>query len=310
MGKEATTVEFGTITLPISARTTPFKPELIPYAENQDVLANIAYAVFENMPVLLIGETGVGKTSAIRHIAAKTNHGLRRVNVNGSMTAEDFVGQLLVNAKGTYWKDGVLTEAMRNGYWLVIDEINAASAEILFVLHSLLDDDRYIVLTEHPEREIVRPHEDFRIFATMNPPERYAGTKEMNKALLSRFPVTLTVEIPPEEVEYGILSHAARDLDSKKLIQLQEFTNEVRAAYQKEEMDVFMSPRDTAHIVRVFKHTKSMEDAIRMTLVPRGTRAEQKVIIDMARLRFGDARGVTRPTSRKKVEEKEAKATF
>lgn len=295
-----TEIAFGTITLPISTRTTQFVPDLIPYAENRETLNNIAYAVGENMPCLLIGETGVGKTSAIRHIAAKTNHGLRRVNVNGSMTAEDFVGQLLVNASGTYWKDGVLTECMRNGYWLVIDEINAASAEILFVLHSLLDDDHYIVLTEHPDREIVRPHADFRIFATMNPPERYAGTKEMNKALLSRFPVTLTVEVPPEEVEYGILSHAASELDVKKLTQLRQFTEEIRAAYQKEEMDVFMSPRDTAHIVRVFKHTKSLEDAVRMTLVPRGTKAEQKSIVDMARLRFGDSKIVEKPKARTK----------
>lgn len=278
-------VTFGSISLPIQQQTSPFIPQLLPYKEHGKVLETVAFAIQENMPVLLIGETGVGKTAAVRYIAAKTNNSLRRVNINGSMTAEDFVGQLLVNEKGTYWKDGVLIEAMRKGYWIVIDEINAASAEILFVLHSLLDDDRYVVLTDHPNREIVQAHPNFRVFATMNPPERYAGTKELNKALMSRFALTLTVPIPPPSIEYGVLSGAEDVLgdDSKKL---RSFVDELRAAYNKEELEVFVSPRDVASIVKVYIFTASLIEAVRMTIAPRGTEAERKTILEMAKLHF------------------------
>lgn len=294
MSKPTTEVKFGTIKLPSQAEATPYIPELMPYKEHGKVLETIAFAVQENMPVLLIGETGVGKTAAIRHIAGRTKQSLRRVNINGSMTAEDFVGQMLVNEKGTYWKDGVLTECMRNGYWIVLDEINAASAEILFVLHSLLDDDKYIVLTDHPEREIVKAHPNFRIFATMNPPERYAGTKELNKALLSRFGITIQVPIPPPAIEFGILSGAkvALGADEPKL---HSFVNELRAAYNKEELDVFVSPRDTAHIVRVFMYTASLIEAVKLTIAARGTNSERKAILEMARLHFG-ATPATVPT--------------
>lgn len=281
-------IKVGKTVLTVRKDVTPFVPELMTYKENRNLLANLAHAVDQNIPTLLIGETGVGKTSAVRYLAAKTNNSLRRVNANGSMTAEDFVGQLLVNEKGTYWKDGILVEAMRNGYWLVIDEINACSAEILFVLHSLLDDDRYIVLTDSPEREIVHPHPDFRIFATMNPPEKYAGTKEMNKALMSRFPITLEVQIPIESVEYGALSRADKHLSPEDLSSLKLFVGDLRASYAKDEIDVFISPRDVQTIVKLYQYTKSLTKAVEMSLTARGTKAEAKAIRDMSRLRFAE----------------------
>lgn len=281
------TVNIGGVRLDVHAEGGDFVPEVMPYKENAGLLKTIAHAVKENMPVLLIGETGVGKTSAVRFVAAKTGNNLRRVNVNGSMTAEDFVGQVLAKDGSTYWKDGVLTEAMRKGYWIVIDEINAASPEILFVLHSLMDDDRYIVLTDHPQREIVKAHPNFRIFATMNPPERYAGTQAMNRALLSRFPITLTVKIPPPSIEYGVLSGADKYLPGDTVAKLKAFVSELRKGYEKEELDVFVSPRDVAHMVRVYRFTESMTAAVEMTIQPRGTNAEQKAIADLARLHFG-----------------------
>lgn len=283
------TTKFGSIRLPVRTDATPFVPQLLPYKEHGKVLETLAYSIQENMPILLIGETGVGKTAGVRHIAHKTNNSLRRVNVNGSMTAEDFVGQILVNEKGTYWKDGVLTECMRKGYWIVIDEINSASAEILFVLHSLLDDDRYIVLTDHPDREIVRAHPDFRIFATMNPPERYTGTKELNKALLSRFGITLQVPIPPPSIEFGVLSGAKTLLGEEETIRLANFIQELRQAYNKEEMEVFISPRDTASITRLFLFTGSLLEAIKLSVAHRGTNAERKAILEMAKLHFTGA---------------------
>lgn len=279
-------VTFGRVTLDIQKDLTPFIPHLLEYKDHDKILETLAYAVVGDLPTLLIGDTGVGKTAAVRHLAARTRNSLRRVNVNGSMTAEDFVGQLLVNEKGTYWNDGVLVDAMRHGYWLVIDEINAASAEILFVLHSLLDDDRYIVLTGKPDREIVKAHPNFRVFATMNPPERYQGTKDLNKALMSRFGVTIEVPLPPASIELDVIAGESKYLTEKGKDQLKNFLSEIRSAYNKEELDVFVSPRDVRSIVSMLEFTGSMTTALERTVIPRGTKSEQKAIKDLARLHF------------------------
>lgn len=280
------TVKFGKVSLPVQKEVSPFIPHLLEYSDHDGILETIAYSVTADMPVLLIGETGVGKTAAVRHVAARTRNSLRRVNVNGSTTAEDFVGQLMVNEKGTYWSDGILTDALRNGYWLVIDEINAASAEVLFVLHSLLDDDRYIVLTGKPDKEVVRAHPNFRIFATMNPPERYAGTKDMNKAMLSRFAVTIEVSLPPSSVELDVIAGKSKFLTEKGKAQMKNFLEEVRGAYEKEELDLFVSPRDVRSIVTMLDFTGSMSTAIARTVLPRGTKSEQKAVKDLVRLHF------------------------
>ena len=127
-----------------------------------------------------------------------TNNGFRRVNLNGMTTVDEFVGKLMINEQGTYWVNGILVDAMQSGDWLLIDEINACLPEIAFCLHSLLDDDRMIVLSEYDGR-IVKPHPNFRLFASMNPHEdrRYGGTKPLNEALLDRFPVTVKMNYLP-----------------------------------------------------------------------------------------------------------------
>jgi len=201
---ESSEVLVGSVRLPVNpAEPGPFVPgEQFYVTPVQGYLEKLAYGVAENLPVLLIGETGVGKTLAVRYLAWKTNNGLRRVNLNGATTVDEFLGKLLINERGTYWVNGVLVEAMVAGDWILLDEINATLPEIAFCLHSLLDDDRMVVLMEYDGR-IVRPHPNFRLFASMNPSEegKYGGTKTLNEALLDRFPVVIRMDYLTEEQE-------------------------------------------------------------------------------------------------------------
>ena len=73
---------------------------------------------------------------------------------------------------------------MTNGYWLILDEINLAKSEILEALNRLLDDNRELYIPEI--NRLIKPHPDFRIFATQNP-LTYGGRKELSAAFRSRF---------------------------------------------------------------------------------------------------------------------------
>ena len=230
------------------------------FIDHGNIMKTLAIAVRDNLATLLIGESGTGKTSAIRCLANQTKNGLRRVNLNGGTTADELVGRLLINDKGTYWVDGILTEAMRNGEWIVLDEINAALPEVLFVLQSVMDDDGYLVLTEKDDKEIVKKHKDFRIFATCNPPE-YAGTKEMNKALLSRFAICINAEFPPAAKELEIVEHhlgnaiAASDM----AIKLVGLANETRESKENESADYAINTRDILNTLRLSQFMEPME---------------------------------------------------
>jgi MoxR-like ATPase len=293
-GKTANIIKYGKIEIPMNDGKSPFMPQKAGhFVDHGDIMKTLAIAVRDNLPVLMIGESGTGKTSAIRFLANQTGNGLRRVNLNGGTTADELVGRLLINEKGTYWVDGVLTEAMRNGEWIVLDEINAALPEVLFVLQSVLDDDGYLVLNEKDDKEIVHKHANFRMFATCNPPE-YEGTKPMNKALLSRFAICINTEFPPTTTELEIIENHLGNVIAKSdmAIKLVDFANETRKAKELGNADYAINTRDILNTLRLAEHTDPIE-ALSLAFANKLDIGDKKTVKSTARL--------TLPTSKKKA---------
>jgi MoxR-like ATPase len=222
--------------------------DIIGQDENKKVLE---VAIKNNCPALLIGETGSGKTSIVRMLAKQHGKEFLRVNLNGQTTVDEFVGKWLIKGNETVWQDGILIQAMKKGSWLLVDEINSALADILFALHSLLDDDKMVRLSEK-DGEIVKPHEEFRFFAAMNPVEEYAGTKELNKAFLSRFSVVLRFNYPTGRVETKIVEQKT-GVDSKQALQIVSCGQKLRELKKNEEIYYTCSTRDLlawGHLVK------------------------------------------------------------
>lgn len=265
----------------------------------KSTLKNLEYAVDKNIPVLLIGETGVGKTSLIRHLSQKHEKTFRRINLNGQTTIDEFVGKTLLNKEGTYWQDGVLTEAMRNGWWLLLDEINAALPEVLMVLHSLLDDDRFIVLSEK-DGEVVLPHKDFRVFATMNPSGRYAGAKDLNKALFSRFAMVLSLDFPSSSQELDIIKHYAPKCSKQNREKLVKMARQMRTSYKKGEMEMVVSTRDLINCAKM-SMDMPIRRAVDIAIINRASEEDVKSVETLVSLYFG--KGSTFKSKDKKMQE-------
>ncbi len=259
----------------------PYVPDSQFYLPVGDDLEKTAWAVSKGLPVILIGETGVGKTLLVRHLAQMTNNGFRRVNLNGMTTVDEFVGKLMINEKGTYWVNGILIDAMESGDWLLIDEINACLPEIAFCLHSLLDDDKMIVLTEYDGR-IIKPHPNFRVFASMNPNEdrRYAGTKALNEALLDRFPVSIRMGYLPYEIEVDVVMNQSGNMDKQLVGKMVNVANDVREAIENEKIFCTFSTRRLIDWARMSESFSASESAI-STIYGKINEFDAKVIEDI-----------------------------
>jgi len=143
-----------------------------------------------------------------------------------------------------------LTQACRNGWTIVLDEINAAPPEVLFILNSLLDEERVLILSSK-DGEIVVPHPDFRFIATCNPSEQgYAGTNEMNEALLDRFETILYIDYSVD-VEDRIMEKAGITGEVQK--NFREFTRRIRDGYGKGEVLTPFSTRSLINLIKFFK---------------------------------------------------------
>ena len=87
---------------------------------------------------------------------------------------------------------------MRNGYWVILDELNLAPSEVLEALNRLLDDNRELNIVE--TQKTIKAHPKFRIFATQNPTEGYGGRKELSQAFMNRFILIKVLDVPSDEL--------------------------------------------------------------------------------------------------------------
>lgn len=151
-------------------------------------------------PVLIQGPTSAGKTSMIEYLANITGHKFVRINNHEHTDLQEYLGTYVSDSSGKMvFKEGVLVEAIRNGYWIVLDELNLAPTDILEALNRLLDDNRELFIPE--TQQVVHPHADFMLFATQNPPGLYGGRKILSRAFRNRFLELHFDDIPQDELE-------------------------------------------------------------------------------------------------------------
>ena len=177
------------------------QPEYILTPLVEENLLNLVRATsMRKYPVLLQGPTSSGKTSMVEYLAGISGNNCVRINNHEHTDLQEYLGTYISEASGQIvYREGVLVRALREGHWIVLDELNLASSDILEALNRLLDDNRELLVPE--TQELVRPHENFMLFATQNPPGVYGGRKMLSRAFRNRFLEIHFDDIPDQELE-------------------------------------------------------------------------------------------------------------
>ncbi len=229
---------------------------LVPDKTTYEFVANTTSHVIDSIHagdnILLTGEAGTGKTSMIEQLAARIGQPVLRVNLNGETRIGDFLGRLNVIAgeKGsvTEWVDGILPLAMKNGMWLILDEIDMGEPNILSLLHPILEPNGRLVLKENKGEE-VRPHPNFRIFGTANGigsqggrSDTYAGVNQMNEAFLDRWHI-ITMPSLDAKTEIKVIKRRYPTLPPKFAKRIVQFGQSIRKGLENETLSMTFSTR-------------------------------------------------------------------
>lgn len=290
---------------------TPKKTPYITHKSDDINLKTILLGVRDKRHVLLKGPTGCGKTATIRHLAYVTNNPYRRMQLTGATGVDSFVGRYILTDKGTEWRDGILLEAMKKGQWLILDELNMALPEITAVLNAIMDDDYQLVVDEH-EHETVQPHENFRIFACINPSDEYAGTKELNRALLDRFDIVIDVPYSnAKKLKEMIEAHAGLDdtfgaVDGRQSIlsRMIEFCMTIREQYEDQKLAFNCSDRQVLQWAKLVK-SLGVKSAAKVTILGKAEKEEIEKITDQLNKLFMNDEDVSYDTFMKNVRDSE-----
>ncbi|MGB0855682.1 MAG: AAA family ATPase [Nitrosopumilus sp.] len=223
---------------------------------NSIEILNKAYET--NLFVLIIGPKGTGKTSLVREFVKNKDVNLKSINFSLRTRESHLIGTKTLNNGTVSFDEGLLTKSMRDGDMLYLDEINSAEADVLLRLDEALDDRRQIVLKESTG-EVVTAKENWFVVATINP-LTHSGTKELPPQLLSRFPVRIRLEYPPEDVEIEIVKKHVSGHESE-IAHAIKLANTLRQAAAVEELFYSPSLRETIAFGKLLDKGMSAKEA-------------------------------------------------
>ena len=233
--------------------------------------------------LLLVGAKATGKNVLAENLAYCFGRGDWNVSFHVNMDAAMMLGSDTFRDGQVQFRPGPVYECASQGGFCILDEINMARNEALAALHSMLDFRRVLDI---PGYGRLKMHPATRFIATMN--YGYAGTRELNEALASRFAV---IALPPAnehmlanllEKQYGHLSDKIRSSVIALFMDLQ-------LKYQQGEISSkAVDLRGLLGALGIYQQGLGLRSALQMGLVNKVFNEDERQIIqDLLDLRIG-----------------------
>jgi len=240
----------------------------VPFGVHKDIEKIIKSKIF--YPSYIYGPTGNGKSTTVEQICAKQNRPIIRINLN-SMTDEDqLIGTKTLTDGNVEVIEGPVVRAMRMGYVLLLDEIDAGNANTLLCLQPILEGKPFYFKLKN---EMIIPAPGFNIFATANTKGkgsedgRYIGTNILNEAFLERFAVTMIQDYPSQSVELKIVTNVMNQfdcLDTDFANDLVRWADTIRKTFDDGGVDENITTRRLIHIVKSFSIFKDKKKSVEL----------------------------------------------
>ncbi len=170
-----------------AARNRVVKPPVPFYGK--EILEMAIAALLQGENVLLSGSKATGKNILAENLAWIFGRPSYNISFNVNTDSSSLIGTDTFVDNEVRLRRGPVYQCAENGGFGVFDEINMAKNDAVSVLHATLD---YRRIIDVPGYDKIELHPATRFIGTMN--YGYAGTRELNEALVSRF---LVIDMPP-----------------------------------------------------------------------------------------------------------------
>jgi cobaltochelatase CobS len=258
-----------------------------------DLLEAMWMAYILNKKMLMTGPPGTGKTTAAEQFCAWVRHPRMRFNGKDGIEASSFLGNVWVTKGNMEWKDGMMPQAVRLGYIILLDEVMKIPAGIQMALQNLYEENGYLTLDDKPgtaEDKIVKPHKNFRMFLTDNVKgtgddfDKAAATQIQDTSTLDRFGITATVGYLPKAAEIGMLVKKYPNINTDEIKSLVTFAGLIRTGYMQGNISLTLSPRGLQTVCEILSHIPDVKRCLKMSFLDKiGDEEEIDAINEMVR---------------------------
>lgn len=213
------------------------------------------------IPLLLKGPTGCGKTRFVAHMAAVLGRPLYTVACHDDLSAADLIGRFLLKGGETEWVDGPLTRAVREGAICYLDEVVEARKDVAVVLHPLTDDRRMLPIER--TGEVLEAGPQFMLVASYNPGYQNI-LKSLKPSTRQRF-IAIDFDFPAPEREIEIVV-SETGLARERVAPLVRLAGKLRAL-KGQDLEEGVSTRLVVYCASLVQGGMPIERAVEATLI-------------------------------------------
>ncbi|HCX61080.1 MAG TPA: ATPase [Clostridiales bacterium] len=234
--------------------------------------------------LLLVGSKATGKNVLAENLACVFGRPSWDISFHINTDSTSLIGTDTFENGQVVFRDGPIYECAKYGGFGILDEINMAKNDSVAVLHATLD---YRRIIDVPGYDKIRLNDAVRFIATMN--YGYAGTRELNEALASRFIVIAMPNVTSENL-MKILTKEFPNLNEKYLEQFTEFFQELKLKSDNSEISTkSVDLRGLLSSIHLMEKGLEPVRALQMGIVNKSfDEFERKLVEDVIKLRIPD----------------------
>ena len=249
-------------------------PEVTFLYYGKDIWEKALAALLVGENVLLSGPKATGKNVLSENLAIAFGRPLWDVSFHINVDASHLIGTDTYDGNKVIFREGPIYLCAKHGGFGILDEINMARNEALAVLHSVLDFRRVLDVAGY---ERIKLDDSTRFIGTMN--YGYAGTRELNAALASRFAI-IDMPIISKESMVKLINYSFPDMKEEIRDQFIELFYELHNKAEHADIsDKAVDLRGLLDAIRLIKRGLKSQDALSMCIVNKSFDAYERNLI-------------------------------